>query len=58
MAFVVVPSAEVMLHSNSIEYEVARQGKVDREHLIQLVDESDTVCTKVTKTIHIKQKVE
>ena len=40
-----------------IKYEVARQGKIDREYLIQLVDESDTVCAEVTKTIHIKQKV-
>ncbi len=40
-----------------IKHEVARQGKVDREYLIQLVDESDTVYAEVTKTIHIKQKV-
>ncbi len=35
-----------------IKHEVAQQGKVDREYLIQLVDESDTVCAEVTKTIH------
>ncbi len=40
-----------------IKHEVARQGKVDREYLIQLVDESDTVCAEVIKTIHIKQKI-
>jgi Domain of unknown function (DUF4442) len=40
-----------------IKHEVARQGKVDREYLIELMEASGVVCAEVIKTIHVKQKV-